>query len=71
MAHTFEIEVDENYRILVVVQAIDWGWQYFPQERRAGKWEWLRDSDGSTACFRSRTACESFLEGEKVKREAC
>jgi len=66
MARTFEIEVDEHYRILVAVQAIDWGWQYFPQERREGKWWWMCYDDGSTVCFRSREACDRFLEVERL-----
>ena len=70
MAHTFAIEVYEDYRILVVTQAIDWGWQYYPQEKKNGKWWWMNYGDGSTVCFRSREACDRFLEIDQRCREA-
>ncbi len=61
MSRTFIIEISEDYRIVAAVGSIDHGTQYFPQEQREGKWNWMAEENGATVCFRSEARCRAYI----------
>ena len=71
MSRTFIIDISEDYRIVAAVGSIDYGTQYFPQEQRDGRWNWMAEENGATVCFRSEARCRAFTtwvsEGSQVE----
>ena len=61
MSRIFIIEISEDYRIVAAVGSIDHGTQYFPQEQREGKWNWMAEENGVTVCFRSEARCRAYI----------
>ena len=61
MSSTFIIDISEYYRIVAAVGYIDHGTQYFPQEQRDGRWNWMEEENGATVCFRSESWCRAYI----------